>query len=117
MFCRRSSMRWIFGSLFFFWFFNSMGYNFLPFFGAMIAFYFIFKSDIHRLAGNRTSYAEGRQSGKSKNYVYDDMPVNPNMNYGNDDGLNRRIIRASDGEILVAVEDPQTGMLYLEDQA
>lgn len=117
MFCRRSFMRWIIVSAMIFWGLSSIGLNVWPLFGVMAVFMFLFKSDIARLSQNWSDSAESSPSRKRKNHMDDDMPFNPNIKLGNEDGLNRRIIRASDGEILVAVEDPQTGMLYLEEQA
>lgn len=81
------------------------------YFGIFVAVYFIFGRDIRRLfeniSGRLTETTDKRQ-----HHVYED--VEP-QEFGNEDGLNRRIIRASDGEFLVAVEDPETGALYLEE--
>ena len=117
MFCRRSFMRWIIVSAMIFWGLNSLGLNLWPLFGVMVAFIFLFKGDIARLSQHWSDSAESSPPRKRKNHIDTDMPANLNMKFDNEDGLNRRIIRASDGEILVAVEDPQTGMLYLEEQA
>lgn len=104
------SGRWIFFTVMVFWAVQRfIGINLWSVFGIMFIFYWMFGSDIIRWF-NANSDADAE---KRKNHLYEQVkPANLTMN---DDGLPRRIVQASDGEFLVAVEDPETGMLYLDE--
>lgn len=113
MLCRRSFFRWVILWAMIAWLFNSAGIvNLWPVFWIPIVFFIFFRKDLSRLMESWGLVTENAPAVKQKNHEY--KPISP-INLEANDGLQRRIIRASDGEILVAAEDPETGMLYLED--
>lgn len=115
MFSHGSTWKWIGLVAIIIWLFqDGIGnHDIWTYFGISVGVYFMFRGSFGRWPhrGQRNSRSEYTE--KRKNYTYSDVP--PELNLEREDGLNRRIIRASDGEFLVAVEDPATGALYLEE--
>lgn len=88
-------------------------HNIWMYFGISAGIYYMFRCDFARWFGRGQRSSRSEYTNKRKNHTYPDTPSEFNLE--REDGLNRRIIRASDGEFLVAVEDPVTGALYLEE--